>query len=418
MTKAIILCLSIGSLLWCQCKPESDKNNDREKNANIIHSDSLTQELNDIYRQENIIGFAVAIMNQDKIIYQHGFGYANRAIKKEYSINTIQNVASISKTFIGIALLKAQELGKLHIDDPVNKYLTFKVINPHYPEEPILIRHLATHTSSIQDTEYYDGKAYVLKEEVGGINKVPEGMYVEINPPESHISMKNYLEKVLVKNGDWYKKDGFLNNKPGEVFEYSNVGATLAAVVLAEATGEPYDNFTTRHILKPLRMSSSGWSFDDIDLSLHTKLYANPETEIPLYSLITYPDGGLITSVTELSNYLMELIKGYSGKGSLLTDESYQKLFTKQLSPANFPGQQEGSQDNEGIFMSFTPEGTIGHSGGDPGVSTYMFFNPETNIGRILLVNTDLGNEDVKQYNSILKKLGEYENKLKKLAKP
>ena len=78
MTKTIILCLSIGLLLWCQCKPDSDKNNGSEKIGNIIHSDSLTQELNDIYRQGNIIGFAVAIVNQDKTIYQHGFGYANR----------------------------------------------------------------------------------------------------------------------------------------------------------------------------------------------------------------------------------------------------------------------------------------------------------------------------------------------------
>jgi len=308
--------------------------------------------------------------------------------------------------------MKAQELGLLDIDEPVNKYLPFDVINPHNPEDEILIRHLATHTSTIRDTEYYGGKAYVLKEELSEVNKVPDGMYVEFNPPESDMPMKDYVEKVLTKEGAWYKKDGFLNNKPGGVFEYSNVGATLAAVVLAEATGESYDSFTTQHILKPLGMSSSGWSFDHIDLSMHTKLYANHDTEIPLYALITYPDGGLLTSINDLSKYLIELINGYSGEGSLLTKESYQQLFDKQLSSDNFPEQEEESQHNVGIIMRFTSEGTIGHSGGDPGVSTYMFFNPVTRIGYIIFTNTDLNEDGRKQYNAILEMLEKYGNSL------
>ena len=46
----------------------------------------------------------------------------------------------------------------------------------------------------------------------------------------------------------------------------------------------------------------------------------------------------------------------------------------------HFDGQNEG---NEGIFVSFSADGLIGHSGADPGVSTYMFFNPKTNTGKI-----------------------------------
>ena len=70
--------------------------------------------------------------------------------------------------------------------------------------------------------------------------------------------------------------------------------------------------------VEPLKMTSSGWSFDSVDLSMHTKLYTSGNTEIPFYSLITYPDGGLITSANDLSKYLIELIKGYNGKGTLL----------------------------------------------------------------------------------------------------
>lgn len=106
------------------------------------------------------------------------------------------------------------------------------------------------------------------------------------------------------------------------------------------------------------------------------------------------------------------MIKGYAEKGTLLSNESYKELFTRQLKFENFPNHKAGSEENEGIFMSFSPNGLVGHSGGDPGVSTYMFFNPETKTGRILLVNTDFDSNGKKQYDAILDKLGEYEGKL------
>ena len=103
-------------------------------------------------------------MNENETIYEKGFGFVDKTTEKAYSKHTIQNIASISKTFLGLALLKAQELGKLHLDEPINKYLPFKVQNPYYPEEEITIRQLTTHTSSITDSKYYDQKSYVLKE--------------------------------------------------------------------------------------------------------------------------------------------------------------------------------------------------------------------------------------------------------------
>ena len=62
------------------------------------------------------------------------------------------------------------------------------------------------------------------------------------------------------------------------------------------ASEKPFDQFTGRYILEPLGMDASGWSYDGIDLAQHSTLYANPETTIPPYELITYPDGGLRTS--------------------------------------------------------------------------------------------------------------------------
>jgi CubicO group peptidase (beta-lactamase class C family) len=403
--------LLIGFLISCQNNPDQNISTSDEIITTQNCSDSLTKELNEIYKQGFINGFSVAIVNRSKSLYTGGFGYSDRLTKKIYTQNTIQNIASISKTFLGIALLKAQEMGKLELDDTINKYLPFEVINPYHPDKLISIRQLATHTSTIKDTEFYGGKAYVLKDDIDESKKSIK-LYVELNLPSSHMSMLNYLQKVLTPEAIWFKKEGFLKHKPGELFEYSNVGATLAALVLEMATGEPYDKFTYDYILNPLKMSSTGWSFRDVDLSKHTKLYLNPDTEIPYYSLITYPDGGLITSANDLSKYLVELIKGYKGEGILLNEKSYKDFFSKQLSPENFTTY---NGENEGIFLSFASNGFIGHSGRDPGVSSFMFFDPNTELGRILLVNTELTIDGEKQYNNILDKLSEYGNKMNQI---
>lgn len=371
----------------------------------------LTKELEQIYSQGHINGFSVAIVNQDRILFEKGLGYSNREGNKRYTENTIQNIASISKTFIGIALLKAQELGKLNLDDPINKYLPFKVINPNFSNTPITIRQLATHTSSIKDPSKYEKNGYVLKEKNNGAAKVNSNF----RSPDEMMPYNEFLKNILHKEGKWYKKNTFLKKEPGTIFEYSNIAAGLAAFVIENAVGESFNEFTKMHIFNPLEMSNSGWFFSEVDFSNLSKLYSDKETELALYQLVNYPDGGLITSSNDLGKYLSELISGYSGNGKILTEESYKKLFKPYLADENFKERNEGVYNDEynmGIFMGISAQGQIGHTGGDHGVVTHMFFNTKTNIGKILIVNTNLEKDGIKEFIDIWKKLEEYEIKL------
>ena len=408
-----ILVILMGICLSCQTKKEPVQ----QSEALFSHlKDSLTAELTELHQLGNINGFGVGIVNQDSVLYARGFGFADVASKKPYTGSTLQNIGSVSKTFIGISLMKAQEQGKLDMDDPVNDYLPFEVKNPHFPDDPITLRHLATHTSGILDTEYYDSKSYILKEarmESDTTAQINE----EFNPPDGRIPMMAFLENTLSEEGEWYLEKGFLENRPGTLFAYSNVGATLAAAALEVATGMTFNEFSTQHILEPLGMEASGWAFEDIQLSDHSTLYANVETPLPFYSLITYPDGGMICSPPDLSTYLVELINGYSGDGMLLSKESYQELFRPQLDESHLPGRDtENDFDeeyNSGIFMGFTPKGYIGHTGGDPGIATFMFFTPETRTGRLLMINTSIvSQEGVEQFFTILNTLIDYETRM------
>lgn len=353
----------------------------------------------------------MAIVNQEGTLFKNGFGYANQKENKKYTENTIQNIASISKTFIGVALLKAQELGKLDLDDSINKYLPFEVINPYFPDEPITIRQLATHTSSIKDPPGYYKNGYVL------IEKQNDGTKVNSNfrSPDEMIAQDIFLKNILSKKGKWYKKRTFLKNKPGEIFEYSNVAAGLAALVLENATGQPFNEFTKTYIFEPLEMSQTGWFRNEVDLSKHSKLYSVKGVELAGYQLVNYPDGALITSSNDLGKYLTELISGYCGNGKILNHKSFETLFKPNLSAENYKERNESVYNDEynmGIFMGISAQGQIGHTGGDPGAVTHMFFNTQTKIGKILITNTDLDKEGIKEFIDIWRTLEEYENKL------
>jgi len=357
----------------------------------------LTKEINQIYKDSIFNGFAVSVVNESGALYTEGFGFSDIKERKKYTDKTIQNIASISKTFVGISLLKAQELGKLNLDEPIEKHLSFKVFNPNFPNEKITIRQLATHTSSIIDNTFYLSKNYYLKPNQN-LNNIKLNFDNEqiFNQPDSIISMGLFLENILTKNGKWNKKS-FSRNKPGSIYEYSNIATALAAYIVEKATKETFQNFTNKYILQPLKMSNSGWKFEDIEFSKFSRLYENPTTPLPYYEMVTFPDGGFITSASDLSKFLTELIKGYNGKGSILSKESYKEYFHPQLSASNFTERNEQNPYNEsynvGVFIGFGYTGYIGHTGGDPGVLSMMFFNTKSNIGRIMIYNTNFSDK-------------------------
>ncbi|MEM6765097.1 MAG: serine hydrolase, partial [Bacteroidota bacterium] len=217
-----------------------------------------------------IKGFGLSIFSEGEVYFSKGYGYADTDKQLPYTPETLQNIGSVSKTLIGISLLKAQELGLLNLDDPTSDYLDFGVENPYFPGEPITIRQLATHTFTIKDTDLYDQKAYYLldADDKDAPTLVNQSEVFHVYGEQA--SMQEYLTYFLSPEGKWYSKKNFLKKKAGTKYEYSNVGAALAAYVIEKATNISYQEFTRKHILSPLGMNASGWSYDDIEEANHS----------------------------------------------------------------------------------------------------------------------------------------------------
>jgi CubicO group peptidase (beta-lactamase class C family) len=347
-----------------------------------------------------LAGLGAAIIVDKKVVWMKGYGFADKERAVPFTPDTVMNIGSISKTFTGVALMRAVQDGKLSLDEDINTYLPFKVINPHHANEKITLRQLATHTSGITDraSVYRDTYHY------GG---TPE-------------SLEKFVKSYFMPGGRYYTKDNFLNVKPGTHREYSNIGAGLAGYIIEVAVGKKLNLYTKRHIFTPLRMHNTGWFLSEIDPAKHSKLYVAQKgltIPIPLYQITTYPDGGVRTSVSDLSKFFIALLNDGVYEGTRILDKrSVDEMLRFQHTDANKPLNVDNIQEaNSGIFWRTKFNGTrIGHGGSDPGVQTEMLSNLSKDIGVILFTNTSLSVEDVLQHHfAIFRELFKHAEALK-----
>jgi len=144
-------------------------------------------------------------------------------------------------------------------------------------------------------------------------------------------------------------------------------------------------------------MSNTTWGHIDNDKHLSTMYttYEINETSqtyaLPRYQWGDYADGGLITNLLDLSEYVEEMINGMIGEGKILSKQSYIQLFTPQLNKTHFPDGRDESIYNDGynysIFWGLDFEGNANHNGFDDGATAHVLINPRTGIGTIVFSN-------------------------------
>lgn len=360
-----------------------------------VRFEKLNTDLEQIFLKDTLPGLSVILVNSKGVIYKKTYGFSDIENKQPYKLNTIQNIGSVSKTFIAVALMKAIELNYFTLETDINDILPFKVINPNHPDDKITIRELANHTSGIIDNPDIYPNSYKFYPNVRSYSKNAFDAVKAIGYRQEikDTSLRQFFYNYLAENGRYYSRDNFGKGLPGSTSSYSNIGSALAAYIIEIKSGISYAEFTSRYILKPLKMNNSGWFISSIDLKKHARLYYTNTAYFPLYNLLTYPDGGLKTSANDLSKYLVDIIRGYKGEPSLLNPASYKLMFTPQFSNLSPPKDINLSKRNKGIFWNLYTNGTIGHDGDDPGISAFLFFNTKTGLGGLFLCNKYLSNK-------------------------
>ncbi|WP_373459081.1 serine hydrolase domain-containing protein [Pedobacter sp. W3I1] len=342
-------------------------------------------------------GMAVVMVNDKRIIYGHCFGKADLAAGKPYSLYTTQEIGSVSKMILSVALMKAIELGYFTLETDINSLLPFKVVNPYEPNHPITVRELATHTSGIIDNP----RIY--------INTYRFNLHLRSYSPASLVplqalgykqtladtTLREFCFNYLAEKGIYYSPENFVYTTSGRTSSYSNIATALIAYLIEIKSGASYSAFTARHIFKPLHMNHSAWFLADLKINNLAQLYYNNDVNFPVYDLVTYPDGGLKTNASDLSKFLIDMIRGFSGRSAVLQPESFRIMFTPQFSSNNTPAKLSLAKRNKGILWNLYNNGTIGHDGDDPGVSSFLAFNPSTGLGGFFLCNKYMDDKSI-----------------------
>jgi len=373
---------------------------------NSINSDvnsHLENVLHTLSQRDKLPGYAMCLLNKDEILYQNAYGYANLEEKTPFTSETLTGIASISKTFIGVSLMQLVEAGKLDLETKINDILPFEIHHHFHPTIPIRVKHLANHTAGFSYSKYYQKKSYVVLEK-GKIDKEKfhKEDYKEFKDAEANelIPMDTYFKNLWTKGGKWYTKKNFIKSAPGEKHQYSNSGAALAAHIVEIISGQSFDAYTHEHILKPLGMNASGWSINEVEASKHAMLYGILKNPLPKYTNVTYPDGSMITSLSDLSTYFQTLIQGFEGSDEFLKESSLKEMMKSHI---------KDGKSAYGIFWELYADGNMGHSGGDSGMTANMQYNPNTKIGLILMTNMSYnGMAAATQYVHVLRTLKRY----------
>lgn len=315
------------------------------------------------YMKEYCIpGGAVAIVQNDKVIIQKGYGYSN--VEKQERFTTDQtsfSIASITKTFTAIGIMKLVEEGKVSLSEDILTYLpTLKIDNPY--GEPITVEHLLTHTSGV-DSSYTEDLAYE-----------------QLNNEEPH-HLLNLMNKRGIK----------IVSHPGEFIEYSSYGTVLLGAIVEEVSGESCENYIARNIVEPLQMNDTHMLNPTI-AHINGYIYNGKEVEearLKGYFRL-YPEGGLVSTVEDMTHYIQMLLNGgrYSNQ-EVLNKSTLENIFKSHARfDESLPGMGYGfaEYENSGIR-------SIGHAGYSiDGTLSEVTIFPESNIGIFVVVNQGSNN--------------------------
>ncbi len=156
-----------------------------------------------------------------RIISVNASGLADRSSGRKVTIDDPVRIASVSKLFVAIAVMRLVEAGKLDLNSDVSAYLGFIVRNPNFPSSPVTLEHLLSHTSGLTDDADY-------------IMPLGEGVLAKLNDPKA-----------------WGNA-----HSPGTYFRYTNLNFPVIASVMEAATGERFDTLMKRLVFKPLRIDA------------------------------------------------------------------------------------------------------------------------------------------------------------------
>ncbi len=312
-------------------------------------------------------GFAMCIVKDDQVVYSKGFGFADLASNRPATPQSLLLQASITKSLVAMAILRLAEQGKIDLDEPVTTYLPyFTMTDERY--KAITVRLLLSHRAGLPDSPAF----------------WTEPLDVAMNPLEQAVRDLNEMELLFAPDTDW---------------SYSSYGYSALGAIIAQVTGQPFEQYMQEEWLVPLGMTHSTLVAGDVDPTLRMTLYGSDEAGkvIPTNMACDGRDASscnLWSSCEDLVKWAQLLLHDGELNGTrFLQPESIQMMWTpvSQTPWVEAMGTHYGlpiAQYGLGWYVGEVDgHRFIGHAGGSEGTNAQFQLSPDDGLAVITMVN-------------------------------
>jgi CubicO group peptidase (beta-lactamase class C family) len=314
---------------------------------------------------DEVPGVSIGIVLDQDLIFSKGYGFSNVRRNVAADVDTIYSICSISKLFTSMAVMQMRDQGKLTLRDPVADHLPwFDIEEQHADAGPTRIQGLLTHSSGLpRESEF----AYW------------QGDYPF---PDREAMMARLSEQATLYPAD-------------SLFQYSNLGLTLAGEIAAKHSGKPYADHVQEAILDPLELWNTRPFFP---ANLHGKQMAigysgkfrNRERQPvpPFDTKAIAPAAGFTSSVSDLAKFASWQFRTLSGERNEVLDPNT----LREMHRVHWVNPDWKVTWGIGFVVSERDgTSTVGHSGGCPGYITQFVLVPKHKLGVIVLTNASDG---------------------------
>jgi CubicO group peptidase (beta-lactamase class C family) len=337
-----------------------------QKPNNDYRFEGLDSELNKVLETWNAAGFAVAVVEKDKIIYSKGFGYRDYENKIPVTQNTLFAIGSSSKAFTSGLLGILREEGKLSFDDSPIKHIPELRFYNDEMNNLVTIKDIMTHRTGLprHDLSWY---------------------FFTTQSRDSLMQRIQYQEPFAKVREKWY---------------YNNFMFLTQGVVAERITGKSWEENLQEKFFGPLEMNTSNAVIDGLKKGKDASFGYQVKNDSIIKKMDYYdiaamgPAGSINSSVNEISNWLITWINGGKFKDTQILPESYvkeamspQMIMANSIPDKEFPDMHISTYGYGWMISSYKGHYRVEHGGNIDGFSANVAFFPTDSIGIVVLAN-------------------------------
>ncbi len=311
-----------------------------------------------------IKGMTLAVINDYKVEWAKGYGWADSAEKRKVTAETMFEPGSISKSLNAIGVLKLVEDGKVDLNTDINQYLkTWKFpYDKKSKGKKITIKHLLSHTGGLSQHGF---PGYYYNDTFPTIYQILDGK----KPANTEVVRSEF--------------------EPGLKYKYSGGGSMISQLIIMDVTGKPYDVYMNETVFKPLGMTNSSFaqpqpSAKKDQLATGYDMYGNEiKGKHPI--LLEQAAGGLWTTPTDLSKFIIEIQLSLKGESN--------KVLSKEMTRKMLTAVADGGADSMGMGV-FLPKKKVkyfSHGAGNQGFRGHYTGSFEGGKGVVVFINGEKG---------------------------